>query len=147
MVNDLLASLSPTLRENCQAYYQARDAYLATNTDYRKVMAEHRAASMKMYHCQEVLTGPHDENRNFSVGTLCFNLRNRRFYEVAKVDNEGVSYDHSKYVSLCVSTGRRGKSSLYYNWGPIVPVPSTHPFYQLRAKARLAERLEGKDVA
>lgn len=136
----LLASLSPAHRLSCQRYLAAQDDVKQA----QQVVKAARQAQREAYiPCLE-FTIPIKGSVWPREGDILFNLRNNRYYEFVKRH----TYPSATWLtvySLNAKTGRRGRHIICCH-GPTLLLPPSHPFVKKRANARLAERLEGKDV-
>lgn len=148
---DLIASLPADLQAKCHAYFEAKDNMIKLYEEYRHINRERQQLYKKQCEYAEVIDAATPNNK-LQVGQIVLNLRNRRYYEVRSLPRRGETREASFY-SLLSKTARRAKLNetqyghyLYGLYGPRIVLPRSHPFVQKRANARLAERLEGKDV-
>lgn len=140
--DEILATLTPEARQLCEQYAHAKDAEKEVVQAYRTAMAAKQHAQRISWKLAEQIEKPALEA---TVGSIVYNLRNGRLYEVADVKgnyytyyyhlNPKTGYTHGRYT-----TGRYTT----YAWGPKLLLPESHPFVQKRISARLAERLKGE---
>lgn len=135
--DEILATLTPEARQLCQQYQQAKDAeYLATSA-YKDAMKAKHTAQRRTYDLAELIEKP---ALDAPTGSIVYNLRNGRLYEVADVKG----HYYTNYHHLNPKTGYRHGKYATYAWGPKLVLPDSHPFVQKRISARLAERLKGE---
>ena len=144
-VTEFLARVPASLHAKCHAYFEAKEAQAQTDADYRRLLDARRAASRLLYNRSQEIDALLPDT-DLEVGQIVFNLRNRRYYEVSSTRGKdgGVPF-WVMFATLSAKTARKRNCYETYIYGPRLLVPESHPFYQKRLNARLAERLEGQD--
>ncbi len=135
--DEMMATLTPEVRQLCERYQQAKDAeYIATSA-YRDAMRAKHTAQRRSNDLAELIEKP---ALDAPFGSIVYNLRNGRLYEVVTERS-----NYSTYKHLDPKTGYTHSKYTTYAWGPKLLLPDSHPFVQKRLNARLAERLKGND--
>lgn len=137
--DEILATLTPEERQLCERYQQAKDAEYVATSAYKDAMKAKRTAQRRTYDLAELIEKP---ALDAPAGSIVYNLRNGRLYEVAHGNSKSRHYTH--YHHLNPKTGYAHSQYATYAWGPKLLLPESHPFVQKRISARLAERLKGE---
>lgn len=140
----ILDGLPAALKLECLGYLAAIAEEKRLAEIAKAAVAAQRQAGNKVYAASERIM-PQEEKDTWPVGAVVFNIRNGRFYETVKPD-ERSHRSWARYRHLAAKTGRCADYRFTYCYGPKIQLPDSHPFVKKRANARLAERLEGKDV-
>jgi len=147
-ITKMLPYMTAAQQKAYQAYYAAREWEYRATVSYRLALKERGNASRSVWEKVDAFTKLSGSGRieHLTAGQIIFNLRNRAYYEVCVIKDKPRFGNGLSFQRLSSTTARRGRSSAYgYIYGPRIILPASHPFHQKREKARLAERLEGKE--
>lgn len=143
--DNVLDSVAPALKQLCLNYSAAREEAKQAGATARAASQARDAARRKTSRVHEQIDEIYqmdgvEKNRPFPAGTVLFNVRTGRLYEA--VEGEERHYQTCRHLNP--NTGYGYHQHRAYVWGPLIPLPESHPFVQKRVNARLAERLKGE---